>query len=126
MEIQLESQEPHTIQSYSHNSISVFGKTYQQSIIASKQALYLPWPVQDIASLTMADLDPLLQYQPEIIIIGHSSNQRPSLSITSQLSSQRIGLESMTIGAACRTFNVLLSEQRAVVLGVILPDTVIS
>ena len=38
------------------------------------------------------------------------------------LSKQRIGIECMSIGAASRTFNVLLGEGRRVVAGIIFPD----
>ena len=42
------------------------------------------------------------------------------MALIEYLANQRIGIEIMSIGAASRTFNVLLSEQRAVVLGIVL------
>ena len=41
----------------------------------------------------------------------------------SLLSQQRIGIECMSIGAACRTYNILLSEHRAVVAGFIFKNS---
>ncbi|HAU0934786.1 TPA: hypothetical protein JBH70_12550, partial [Legionella pneumophila] len=54
------------------------------------------------------------------IIIGHlQTGKTLPVTLISQLSQKRIGIECMSIGAACRTYNVLLSEHRAVVAGFI-------
>jgi uncharacterized protein len=36
---------------------------------------------------------------------------------------RKIGLEVMEIGAACRTYNVLISEERKVLAAVLLPGS---
>ena len=76
-----------------------------------------------IQSLTEKDVEEILQHNPEIVIIGH---QIPGLfppdSIRLMFSQKRVGLECMDIGAACRTFNVLLSELRDVTLVLIIPN----
>ena len=76
--------------------------------------------MKTIKELNEKSLEPLLTLEPVIIIIGH---QQPGIyvpmSVMQYLSKQRIGIECMSIGAACRTFNVLLNEQRNVVIGVI-------
>lgn len=120
MEIHLESTESHTIHSYSDQSILVGQTTLDQSCIISPQTIQTTWPIRHLDELIKSDLvDPLLQYQPEVIIIGHTGPSQFLPSLASDLSRQRIGLECMSIGAACRTFNVLLSEGRHVVLGII-------
>ncbi|HVT62706.1 MAG TPA: MTH938/NDUFAF3 family protein [Legionellaceae bacterium] len=120
MEIQLESAEPHAIRSYSSHSIEVNNQTITQSCIVTNTSIQTHWPIQNVEKLTPSDLEPLIQSAPEIIIIGHNTLQRPSPIIASYLSTQNIGFECMSLGAACRTFNILLSEKRAVVLGIIL------
>lgn len=123
MEIQLESTEPHTIRSYTDRSIVIGETTLLQSCIISQQAIQTHWPIQRLDDLQQDLLDAVLQYRPEVIILGHDGPMRPMPKIASELSQLRIGLECMAIGPACRTFNVLLGEQRAVVLAIILNPT---
>ncbi len=120
MEIQLESTEPHTIQSYSDQSILVADSTLYHSCIISRESIQTTWPIHTIEELTVDHLAALLQDKPDVIILGHTGKPTLLRHIASELSKQKIGIECMPIGAACRTFNVLLSEHRAVVLGIIL------
>ena len=64
----------------------------------------------------------LLLYEPELIIIGLDQAELATnlslIAAQSSLQSRDIPIEFMSIGAACRTFNILLSENRAVVMGV--------
>ncbi|MCX7091343.1 MAG: MTH938/NDUFAF3 family protein [Legionellales bacterium] len=120
MEIHLESTESHTIRSYSDQSILVGQTTLEQSCIISQQTIQTTWPIRHLNELMNPDLvAAVLQYHPEVIIIGHAGPSQFLPNLASELSRQRIGLECMSIGAACRTFNVLLSEGRNVVLGII-------
>jgi len=120
VDIQLETPESHAIQSYDDQSIIVNGVLYQESTTISRESIQSGWPVHSIVDLSEATLAPLIAQHPEIILIGHNEIKGYiSPSIISALSRRRIGIECMSIGAACRTFNVLLGEQRAVVLGFI-------
>jgi uncharacterized protein len=119
MEIQLESTEPHTIRSYSDQSIVVRQTTLNHSCIISKHSIENSWPIHHIEEFNLEHLPSLLEHRPEVIIVGHAGKPTILHVIAAQLSQQKIGLECMSIGAACRTFNVLLSEHRAVVLGII-------
>ncbi len=62
----------------------------------------------------------LLQLQPEVILIGYNGHNKLLIELIQDLAKKKIGLECMSIGAACRTFNILLSEGRKVVAGFIL------
>jgi len=121
MQINLESSDKYTIKSYDESHITVNNTVYDDSLIISRQAIISPWPVHSVQGLTEDLLQPILALQPEVIIIGHN---KPSVQVpimlVQYLASRRIGIECMSIGAASRTFNVLLGEQRAVVVGLIL------
>ena len=55
------------------------------------------------------------QAAPEVVIFGSGSRLRfPHPRLTAQLAKQRIGVETMDFGAACRTYNILMSEGRRV------------
>jgi len=121
MEIQLEAREPHTIQSYSDTAVTVNHELYSESMILSRETLITDWPVTQASELNSASLDQLIALKPEIIILGsHNQDSLRRSDGIRQLCEQKIGVECMDIGAACRTFNVLLSEERDVVVGLIL------
>ena len=122
MQISLEKADKNAIQAYSESEIKVNNTTYTSSLIVSQDTIIANWPVQNIHDLNEALLTPLIKLKPEIIIFGHhSSHYHAPVMVLQQLAKQRVGFEFMTMGAACRTYNVLLSEQRHVVLGLILP-----
>lgn len=123
MEIQLESAEPHTIRSYSDQHIRIGETTLHQSCVICKTSILADWPVHTANQLTLDDIEPLLITSPDIILIGHAGPSTVLPELASALSLRRIGLECMSIGSACRTFNILLGEQRAVVLGIVLAGT---
>ncbi|CDZ79217.1 hypothetical protein BN59_03535 [Legionella massiliensis] len=121
MHINLEAADQNSIQAYSDEGIKVGSSTYQSSLIISTHEIISEWPISSIQELDEESLEPLLRYQPKIIIIGHKQQGKfaPQPTILA-LAKRRIGLETMSIGAACRTFNVLLNEQREVVIGLII------
>lgn len=120
MHIQLETPDNNTIRSYSNTEITVGSRVYQGSIIISKSEVISSWPIDAVQKLTEITLMPAIKFEPDIIIIGH---QQPGahipIPLLEYLSKQRIGIECMSIGAASRTFNLLLNEGRKVVIGII-------
>jgi uncharacterized protein len=83
----------------------------------------LEWPVQSIASLTLADLEPVIALAPEIVILGSGETQRfPDPQLLGAILSRGIGCEVMNTGAACRTYNVLVSEDRKVAAALVLAE----
>lgn len=120
MNINLEAAEQHAIQAYGDNKIQINSIIYENSLIVSREEIINDLAIKTIQEIDDTFLDLLLQCQPELIIIGHENPGKfPPYTIISKLSEQRIGIECMSIGAACRTYNVLLSENRKVVAGFI-------
>ena len=120
MHLNLERPDQHAVQSYGISEIKINDVVYQQSIVVSRQQILTEWPVKSIKELDIDSLDILVAQKPEIIIIGHQENgQFAPASVMAFLSQKRIGIECMSLGAACRTYNILLGEQREVVFGVI-------
>jgi len=120
MHINLEATEQNAVQAYTDNEIQVNSIVYAKSFILCKDKIITDVLIKDIQEIDFHYLQLLKQLKPEIIIIGHNqSGTFPPISIISQLSQERIGIECMSIGAACRTYNVLLSEHRAVIAGFI-------
>ena len=120
MHINLETPDKHTIQAYSDSQVKINNILYQHNIVVSRQGILTDWPIDSIRDLKETPLRILLDYKPEIIIIGHPATGLFAPGTTYDfLAKERIGFECMSTGAACRTYNVLLSEERDVVLGII-------
>ena len=121
MHIQIESRNLNSIISYNESQLMINHIIYKDSLIISKHNIISPWPIHSLTELTENAILPMIQQNPEVILFGHSQlGEQLPLDIQLELSKQHIGFESMPIGAACRTFNVLLSESRNCVIGVIL------
>ena len=109
------------IRSYDDNSISINSNTYTQSLIVSNNSLIENWSIQQISQLNTEHLSLLLELKPEVIVIGTGAKlQFPSASNYANIINRGIGIEFMDSGAACRTYNILVSENRNVVAGIII------
>jgi uncharacterized protein len=96
-------------------------RVLRASFIIAPDTLIEDWPVRDIKALTPDDLQPLLQLQPELVLLGSGATQAfPPAAAMAACLSRGIGIETMTNAAAARTFNVLASEGRRVVAGFVL------
>jgi uncharacterized protein len=60
-------------------------------------------------------LEPIFKLQPELVLLGTGARQRfAAAAIRAAFTARKIGLEAMDLGAACRTFNILVQEDRRV------------
>ena len=90
-------------------------------LIISAQNLLIDWNVSDPISLTLADLELAIAFEPDLIILGTGNSVCiPNLDLMAEAANQGIGLEIMDTPAACRTYNVLVHENRAVVAALFL------
>lgn len=93
-----------------------------RSAIVSATALIPDWPVNSIQALDWEALGPALGLDPEILILGTGPRALfPASGLYAELAGRGIGLEAMDTAAACRTYNVLVNEDRPVVVALILP-----
>jgi uncharacterized protein len=101
--------------------IRVGGLLLVRSVILSATEMVLDWPVHELEALDFAALGPALEMNPEILILGTGDRIRfPASALYAELAARGIGLEVMDTAAACRTYNVLVSEDRPVVAALIL------
>jgi len=106
----------HSIQAYDDGQITVMGKKFTCNIIVTARQTIEDWTVhQSIKELDQAAIDTLLALDVEVLIIGTGKQQIfPAPTLFTTLASKGIGIEVMTTAAACRTYNILLSEERPV------------
>jgi uncharacterized protein len=64
----------------------------------------------------------LFALKPEVVVLSTGTKQQfPRAALRAEFATRKIGLEVMEIGAACRTYNVLVGEERRVLAAVLLP-----
>ena len=101
------------INAYGPGFLEVNGVRYTSPLILHPETGPEPQPELRLEQLTADWLHQLKPRAPEIVLIGTGEKQRfLSASALAPLMSARIGVECMSLGAACRTFNVLVSEGR--------------
>ena len=106
---------PNAISRHGAAGVVVNGIEYRSSCIVPWQGEVLSWPVHRFAELNEGHFAQLAAAAPELVIFGSGARLRfvrPAL--LRSLIDRRIGIETMDTAAACRTYNVLLSEGRAV------------
>ena len=101
------------IRGYSDTEIRVGTTTVTRSCIVTAQRLITDWPPATFADLALADLEAIFALGPEVVLLGTGPLQRfPAARLRGAFAARRVGLEVMDLGAACRTFNVLIQEER--------------
>lgn len=91
------------------------------SFLLTPHRLVEAWPVTRVTDLDLDTLKPILDLQPELVLLGCGERQQfPSAQVQAACLSAGIGLEVMTNAAAARTFNVLAAEGRKVVAAFVL------
>ena len=100
------------IQAYGRGQFRVSGRVFQGSILVTPgQAV--SWPVTDAREITARSLDPVPAEAIDIVLVGCGAGFRPPpKGLAEALKARGLALEWMDTGAACRTFNVLMAEDR--------------
>jgi uncharacterized protein len=104
---------------HSASGVIVNGEAYTHSLIVPWQGEPTVWPVSGFEALQpehFAALEVMAEAGLQLVVFGSGSRLRfPHPSLLAGLMRARIGVETMDTPAACRTYNVLLAEGRAVV-----------
>jgi len=103
------------VRSYGKGFFVVNDERLATSIILSPDRLCPCEGVQRLADIDSGVLDQISEFDPEILLIGTGATHHlPEVDIMIRLSRLGAGVEVMRTDAACRTFNVLVSEDRRV------------
>ena len=115
MHIQVIQNSQSSITSYDDTSLTISEQKYNQSVfITSSNIDTIDKSIIELNSLAISNIP--LKTHIDIIIIGGKALTplNMPLNLQNQLFKEGISLEIMSTGAACRTFNLLLSEGRDV------------
>jgi len=103
------------IRTYGADGIRIGEQVIRRSCVVTAETIITDWPPATLDELTVEHLQGLFALKPELVLLGTGTQLRfaPAL-IRAEFAQRRVGLETMDLGAACRTFNILLQEERRV------------
>jgi uncharacterized protein len=102
------------VRAYAAGEIKISDAVFRSPVIVSATAI-APGPVIGLHELAAPHAVSLLALEPEIVLLGTGARQIfPAAAFSAEFLRAGIGFEAMDTGAACRTFNVLVGEQRRV------------
>ncbi len=108
------------ITAYAAGEIRMRDRVFHASLIATRDAVISEWTPAPVEQLAIDDFGRLLELSPEVVLLGTGPKQRmPPPELFAAFAARGIGLEVMDTGAACRTYNLLLSEFREVAVALI-------
>ncbi len=109
------------IESYGDRRFRISGALYQGSVLVLPERS-LAWPVAAIEELSLDSLAPVVAVAAaiEILLIGCGPRlARVPEDLRQALRAAGVVVEPMDTGAACRTYNVLIAEDRPVAAALI-------
>jgi uncharacterized protein len=94
--------------------VLVNGERIEHAIIVLPDVVVDPWPL-DEKSPAPENFDIVLAQNPELVVFGSGRTFRfPDPRVMALFAKAKVGFEVMDTAAACRTYNVLMSEGRRV------------
>jgi len=104
-----------------NGQITVGQQSYRRSLILTPERVIPDWRPRWYEEITEQDFDVVLSLQPEIILLGTGSTLCfPPAKLIARILATGTGFEVMDTAAACRTYNILLSEKRKVIAALLL------
>lgn len=103
------------ITGYGDDFIEINRQRYLQNLIVTPENIISDWACPAFTEITTVHFDEICQSKPEVVLLGSGTTHRflhPR--IYAALTEQGIPLECMNTAAACRTYNILMSEGRNV------------
>ncbi|MCR6632059.1 MAG: Mth938-like domain-containing protein [Magnetospirillum sp.] len=115
------SSESQLIHGYGDLGFTITGTRHEGSVLVLPTRT-LPWAAKAVAEITVESLQPLLEAEPRpaVLLLGCGKGMAViPREIKAALRAAGMVVEPMDTGAACRTYNVLLTEGRDVAAALI-------
>lgn len=115
------TQSGNVITGYGADYVGINGTRVQRNVLVLPEELR-DWDVDSFEALSEDSFRQLAQLPIEILLLGTGTKLRfPHPRLTQPLAATGIGLEVMATDAACRTYNILRSEDRKVAAALLIP-----
>ena len=110
-----------TVSAYGPNYIEINAQRYTQSLLLSPESPVIEWSCTRFEDIKIEDFEQIAKLDPAVVIFGSGQRIRfPQAALIAPLIARNIGLETMDLQAACRTYNVLMAEGRKVVAALLI------
>ncbi|MGA2187536.1 MAG: MTH938/NDUFAF3 family protein [Steroidobacteraceae bacterium] len=104
------------IRGYGRGELRINDEVFHHALIVAPSAIRPEPALAGVAELAAEHAAHILELEPELVLVGTGRTQVfPAPAFGAHFLKSGIGFEVMDTGAACRTFNVLVGEQRRVV-----------
>ncbi len=105
------------------HTVVVVDRPFSASILLTRDKVIDDWNVADVAAMTPPHVEPILALEPDVVLLGTGAHQQfPSQAVLAAFLQRGVGVETMDNSAAARTWDILASEGRNVVVAFILCD----
>ena len=122
MQLTRDSSALNFIRAWEPGRVRIAERWVSGNVLVGTDRIVEGWTAVEAHALTIADLEPALALEPTIIVLGTGTERLlPDVELMAAVAAHSVGLEIMSTPAACRTFNVLLGEQRRVVAALFNP-----
>jgi uncharacterized protein len=109
-------QDVNLIRGYASGEVRIGEALLHSPCIVAADRLITNWPVTQLDAMSVAELAPIFELQPDVVLLGTGARQTlPPSAVREAFAARKVGLEVMDLGAACRTYNILVQEERRVV-----------
>ena len=109
------------VSAYSRAELRIGEAHVRSSCIVSADRLITDWPPARLDALRSEHLQAIFDLEPEVVLLGTGERQRfPPAESRAAFAARRVGMEVMDLGAACRTYNILVQEERHAVAALFL------
>ena len=103
------------ITAYGDGYVDINRERHERSLVVMPDRLLTQWSGSSFEALVATDLEALASLGQEVILLGTGALLRfPRPELLRPLIKAGIGLEVMDVAAACRTYNILVAEERKV------------
>jgi uncharacterized protein len=110
------------VHAYGPQGIVIHGKRHTQGLLVGADWLHSPWGPEHANALQLSHFAEVLARKPDIVLLGTGKRQHFPLELMRALGAAELVVEVMDTSAACRTYNILLAEDRVVVAALLPPE----
>jgi len=97
-------------------AVLVRGQRWSGAVVLQTRSAPQALPDAAFEALDETHFEALLALQPDVVLVGTGTRQRFARPVLyAALTAAQVGVDFMDTAAACRTYNILASEDRAVV-----------
>lgn len=109
------------IRSFKPGEIHLRDQVLTTNVIIGPEHIFPDWQPARFEDLSIADFQIALDQHPDIILFGAGATQRfLDIAVTTEIMRSGVAIEVMPTDAACRTFNILIAENRAAVAALLI------